>query len=125
MGFFDDLKATAKTEMDGVKKNVKIAQLQSELNELKKEETNIYAKIGQTAVLDCGAESFGDDGEKLLAVQKKIAEKDEEISALKIGETNAEAKAADAPAKKVCPKCGAECGDDIKFCPMCGLRLEE
>jgi hypothetical protein len=41
MGFFDDLKATAKSEMEGVKRNVKAVQLQSELNDLKREETEV------------------------------------------------------------------------------------
>ncbi len=113
MGFLDDLKDTIKTETDGVKKNVKTAQLQSELNDLKREEIAIYANIGRTSVLDCGAESFGEDGEKLLAVQEKIAAKEAEIAEVKGPEP-----------QRVCPKCETACSEDMKFCPKCGARLE-
>lgn len=114
MGFFDDLKATAKSEMDGVKKNVKAAQLQSELNDLKRAETEIYAEIGRAAVADAGVERFGDAGVRLLDVQEKIIAKEAEIS-----EVNGP------QAEKVCPSCGAEILDDMKFCGKCGAKLAE
>lgn len=112
MGFFDDLKATAKSEMDGVKKNVKEAQLKSELNDLKREETEIYAEIGRQAVADAGVETFGDAGVKLLDVQEKILAKEAELSEVK------------GPAGKVCPNCGTEVADDMKFCGNCGAKIE-
>ena len=112
MGFFDDLKATAKSEMDGVKKNVKTAQLQSELNDLKREETEIYAEIGRQAVSESGAGKFGETGTKLLEVQEKIAAKEGEISEVKGPE-----------AELVCPSCNTEVGDGVKFCPNCGTKI--
>ena len=112
MGFFDDLKATAKTEMDGVKKNVKAAQLQSELNDLKRAETELYAEIGRICVAESGLETFGDTGVKLMDVQEKILAKEAEITEVK------------GPiAEKVCPKCGTEVTSDMKFCGNCGVRL--
>lgn len=79
MGFFDDLKATAKTEMDGVKKNVKAAQLQSELNDLKRAETELYAEIGRLCVVESGVETFGDTGVKLMDVQEKSLQRKQRL----------------------------------------------
>lgn len=114
MGFFDDLKATAKSEMDGVKKNVKAVQLQSELNDLKREETEIYAAIGRLVVAAEGTENFGETGVKLLDVQEKIAAKEAEILEVKGPQ-----------ASLVCPNCGAEASEDMKFCGNCGAKLKE
>ena len=113
MGFFDDLKATAKSEMEGVKKNVKAVQLQSELNDLKREETEIYAAIGRQAVAEKGIEVFGDNGVKLLDVQERILKKEAELSEVK------------GPAGKVCPNCGTEVACDMKFCGNCGAKIVE
>ncbi|MBE6506845.1 MAG: zinc ribbon domain-containing protein [Methanocorpusculum parvum] len=114
MGFFDDLKATAKSEMDGVKKNVKEAQLKSELNDLKREETEIYAEIGRQAVSEAGVQKFGDAGAKLLEVQEKIAAKEAEISDVKGPE-----------AELVCPSCKTPYTEGTKFCSNCGAKLGE
>ena len=112
MGFFDDLKATAKSEMDEVKKSVKGAQLQSELNDLKRAETEIYAEIGRLSVAELGIEKFGETGVKLMDIQEKITAKEAEIADVKGPQT-----------AKLCPKCGAEVTADMKFCGNCGVRL--
>ncbi len=82
MGFFDDLKASVQSGADDVKKSVKLSQLQSELNDLKRDETSIYAEIGKTAVSERGTSPFGENGEKLVSIQEKIAAKDAEIAAV-------------------------------------------
>ena len=114
MGFFDDLKATAKTEMDGVKKSVKAAQLQSELNDLKREETEAYAAIGRQAVSEAGVQKFGDAGAKLLEIQEKITAKEAEISEVKGPE-----------AEPICPNCKTPYTEGAKFCGNCGAKLSE
>ncbi len=114
MGFFDDLKASAKSEMDGVKKNVKAAQLQSELNDLKREETEAYAEIGRLAVSEAGVQKFGDAGVKLIEVQEKIAAKEAEIAEVKGPE-----------AELVCPNCKTPYTEGTKFCSNCGAKLGE
>ena len=112
MGFFDDLKATAKTEMDGVKKSVKAAQLQSELNDLKREETEAYAAIGRQAVSEAGVQKFGDAGAKLLEIQEKITAKEAEISEVKGPE-----------AELICPNCKTPYTEGAKFCGNCGAKM--
>ena len=114
MGFFDDLKATAKSEMDEVKKSVKGAQLQSELNDLTRAETELYAQIGRLAVAESGIEKFSETGIKLMDVQEKIIAKKAEIAEVKGPQTT-----------KICPNCGTEVTADMKFCGNCGAKLEE
>ena len=114
MGFFDDLKETAKSEMDGVKKNVRAVQLQSELHDLKREEMGIYAAIGRLAVTAEGMEKFGDAGVKLFDVQERIRAKAAELSAVK-GLQDV----------KICPNCGTEIIGDMNFCGNCGTKLAE
>lgn len=114
MGFFDELKSTAKSGADEVKKQVKTTQLQSEIDDLKKKETEAYAEIGRAAVEYDGIEKYGDKGTKLTEVQASIAAKKAELAELRGG-----------AAEGVCPKCGEKYAEGAKFCPKCGERLTE
>ncbi len=110
--FFDELKATAKSGADEVKKSVKITQLQSEISDLKKQETDAYAEIGRVAIVYDGLDKFGDNGLALTAIQEKISAKKSELSDLQGGEPVGD-----------CPKCGEKYTEGMKFCSKCGTRL--
>lgn len=79
MGFLTDFKENVKSEMDDVKKSVKVAQMKSDLRELERQETAAYATIGKAAVTLDGVGRYGADGEKLAEIQAKIADKKSEI----------------------------------------------
>jgi len=79
MGFITDFKENVKSEMNDVKKSVKLAQMKSDLRELERQETAAYAVIGRAAVTIDGVGKFGADGEKLIDIQVKIKDKKSEI----------------------------------------------
>ncbi|MDO5844625.1 MAG: zinc ribbon domain-containing protein [Methanocorpusculum sp.] len=112
MGFLDELKSAAKSGSDEVKKTVRIGELNVEISDLKKKETEAFATIGKVAVALDGAHKFGENGEKLLEIQKQIDEKRAELEQLE-------------PQGNKCPKCGASYTQDMKFCPKCGEKLSE
>ena len=82
MGFIDDLKSSAKTEMDSARRSLKLSQLNGELEDLKRIELEAYAAIGRMAVDKYGLKKFDEYGEKITSIQERIAKKEEEIADL-------------------------------------------
>lgn len=79
MGFLDELKSTAKTELDAAKKAVKTGQLKAELNDLKRLEQESFADLGRAAADAQGLEAFGEHGKKIADIRQRIAAKEAEI----------------------------------------------
>ncbi|HJJ39401.1 MAG TPA: hypothetical protein O0X42_04610 [Methanocorpusculum sp.] len=79
MGLLNDLKSTARNELDSAKKSVRLGQLKGELNDLKRLEQDAFATLGRAAADKYGLESFGEHGQKVADIRKRIAVKEEEI----------------------------------------------
>lgn len=83
MGFLNDLKTSAKSEVDSAKRSMKISRLEGELADLKRIETEAYAAIGRKAYEEFGTEKYGELGDKIVSVKERIAKKEEEINDLR------------------------------------------
>ena len=116
--FIDSLKTSAKVGADEVKKTMKINQLQSEINQLEKKQTEIYAAIGRMAVEADGLEKFGDVGTELARLQEEAAAKKAELNELK-PPVEGSAEGGDG----FCPNCGTKYTAGTKFCSSCGGKL--
>lgn len=121
--FFDNLKITAKSGADEVKKTIKITQLESDISQLEKQEANIYAQIGKMAVENDGAEKYGDLGTKLLDLQKNRAAKNAELAELKPEEQNSGYASPSEDKDGFCQACGTKYTAGTKFCSSCGAKL--
>ena len=109
---------------------VKMMNAQTEVAELKSKEEALYAKIGRKAVEEYGLETFAEYAEELKLVQNNLAAAEEKVSVLEREKEEAEnAKRAEEEARKaamapyVCPNCGYENAEGMKFCNECGTKL--
>jgi DNA repair exonuclease SbcCD ATPase subunit len=101
--------------------NVKMMTAQSELSDLQKQETELYAEIGKKA-LSAGGQ-FPDLENKLKLVQANIAEAERKLNSAK-----AEKEAQDSVRRAeeealTCPSCGTISPKGVKFCQECGTKL--
>ena len=103
--------------------NTQLIKLQSEVSDLKKQETEIYIEIGKKAVEQYGLESFGDVADRMKLIQANLAAAEGKLSAAK-GEMEARESAEKAAkAERTCPQCGHENPEGTKFCQECGSKL--
>ncbi|HJJ28496.1 MAG TPA: zinc ribbon domain-containing protein [Methanocorpusculum sp.] len=132
MGFFNDLKTSAKEGVDDIKKSVKTEELKSQIRDLERKENEAYAEIGREAVALDGPDKFGEKGENLMKLQSEIETKKNELAVLEKkpepeaeeAKTEGEAAAEEEPSKKFCTQCGAEVTAEMKFCGKCGAKLD-
>lgn len=82
MGFIDNLKTTAKTEVESAKRSLRISQLKGELADLKRIETEIYAVIGRLAYEEFGQTKYAEESDRLQSLSDRIKKKSEEIADL-------------------------------------------
>lgn len=116
MAFFDDLgKMITQTGQDAVNKTkevAEVAKLNNNINAAKNKIDDLYKQIGQ-AFAERNADTTKEPYASLLAQiaeQKKlIADKREEIGAVK--------------GFRSCPNCGAKVADGVAFCGKCGTQV--
>lgn len=82
MGFIDNLKSTAKTEVESAKRSIHISQLKGELADLRRVETEIYAVIGRLAFEEFGPTKYAEESARLQSLKERIEKKSEEIADL-------------------------------------------
>ncbi len=111
---------------------VKMMNAQTEVAELKKKEETLYAKIGRKAAEEYGLEAFADCAEELRLVQANLVSAEEKVAELQREKEEAEnAARAEEEARKaamapyICPNCGYENAEGMKFCNECGTKLGE
>ena len=109
-------------------------KLQTEVSDLQKQETDLYAEIGRAAVEQHGLENFGETAQKLQLIQANLAAAQQKLSEAQAAEEERkraeEAAAAErrraelaARAERTCPQCGTENPEGTKFCQECGTKL--
>lgn len=102
--------------------DIKLINAQSELNDLKKQEAELYAQIGKRA-LEQESGRFPELESNLQLVQRNILAAAEK---LKSAQTEKDAKEAARRAQEqehTCPSCGNCNPGDVKFCQECGAKL--
>ena len=114
-------------------------QDKSELDDLRKQETDVYIQIGKLAVAQQGPSAFGELSEKLLQIQSEIQAQEQKImeAELAIQRQEEQRKQADqaraqqeqasnmAASQVLCPQCGSANQPGVKFCQQCGTRMGE
>lgn len=103
---------------------VKILQTRTELENLKKKETEIYAAMGRQMVEQGGGEQFPELLEELRVIQRNLAATEEKVRlAMEEKESQEQAEQA-ARDSRICPACGHENPEQAKFCQSCGTKVE-
>lgn len=102
--------------------DVKVITAQSEVSELQKQETGLYAQIGKQALAK-GSGQFPELESKLRLVQQNLATAEEKLRGAKLEKEGKEAIQRAEDAKRTCPACGTRSTDDSKFCQECGQKL--
>lgn len=102
---------------------VKLMNVQSEVSELQNQEKDLYAEIGKSAIAKYGSEGFGDTAERLRLVQSNLAAAQAKLSATKAEQEAKAAAEKEQMAARVCPSCGFENQEGMKFCQECGTKL--
>lgn len=102
---------------------VKMLNSQTEVSDLKKQEMEIYAQIGEMAVKQQGVESFGETGNRLKLIQVNLAAAETKLKAAQQEQEAAQRAQTEEAEKLTCPECGVQNADGVKFCQECGAKL--
>jgi len=102
---------------------VKMMNNQTEVNDFKKQETEIFAQIGKQVVEQQGTVSFGELGERLKLVQINLAAAEAKLKAAQQEQEAAQQAENEAAEQSTCPECGLQNADGVKFCQECGAKL--
>lgn len=102
--------------------DVKLMTAQSDLNDLRTQETELYAKIGRQALAQ-GSGQCPELESKLRLVQENMAEAQARLKSAQLEKDAKEAAQRAEDEKHICPECGSRNPDDTKFCQECGAKL--
>ncbi len=103
--------------------NVKLMNATNEVNDLKKQEAEIYAQIGRKAVSMHGIDSFGELSDKLKLIQSNLRSAEEKLSDMQSQKEERERAEAEKKNASTCSACGHENPENTKFCQECGTKL--
>ena len=98
-------------------------RLQSEVSDLKKQETDLYTEIGKKAVGQYGLESFGDVSDRMKLIQANLAAAEQKLAEAQGAAKEKEAAEKAALAGRTCPQCGHQNPEGTKFCQECGAKV--
>ena len=99
----------------------KLLAAQTELSDLKKQESDILLEIGKQAYENNPA-AWPQDS-KLRLIQQNIAATEATLREAKAAQEEADAAKAAEDAKGRCPECGCKNPEGMKFCQECGQKL--
>lgn len=102
--------------------DVKVMTAQSEVSDMKKQETELYAQIGRQALAK-GDAQFPELESKLRLVQENLSIAQEKLKNAQLEKDALEAAKRAEDEKLTCPQCGSRNPDGIKFCQECGAKL--
>ena len=101
---------------------VKKMQAQSELNDLQKRETEIYAEIGRQA-LSRSSGQFPELESQLRSVQASLAEAQSKLEQVQAEDARNKQEEQRAKEQRTCPQCGYLNQEGVKFCQECGAKI--
>lgn len=102
---------------------VKMIAAQSDLSDLQRQETELYAQIGIKA-LEKGSGQFAELENKLRLVQENLSIAQEKLKKAQLEKEARESAKHEEDEKRTCPQCGNYNPEDTKFCQECGARLD-
>ena len=110
--------------------DAQLLRLHTEVNDLKKQESELYAQIGMAAAEQYGLESFGETADRLKLVQANLTAAEQKLSDARLqaeerkrAEEERRRAEEEVRAGRTCPQCGAENPEGTKFCRECGQKL--
>ena len=103
--------------------NAQLLRLQSEVSELKKQETGLYTEIGKAAVEKYGLEEFGEVSDRMKLIQANLAAAEAKLKEAQGAKEEQEKAEKEALAGRTCTNCGHENPEGTKFCQQCGEKL--
>ena len=102
--------------------DVKLLRIQSETEDLKNQETEIYAEIGKQALLK-GSAQFPELEGRLRLVQTNLARVQSNLETAQAERSAKELEKQQEEAQSTCAVCGHRNPDGVKFCQECGAKL--
>lgn len=102
--------------------DVKLMTAQSDLNDLQRQEIELYAMIGREA-LTKGSGQYPELESKLRLVQENLAEAQNRLKSAQTEKNDMEAARRAEDEARTCISCGAVNPDGTKFCQECGAKL--
>lgn len=103
--------------------NTQKMRLQGEISELQGKADKLYLEIGRMALEEYGPDGFGEAGAEIAGILNDLSAKEAEMAEIQRAEEEARAEA-EAREGKVCPECGYNNPEDVRFCQDCGAKLE-
>lgn len=101
---------------------VKKMQAQSDLNDLRKQETGIYAEIGKQA-LSRSSGQYPELESKLRSVQASLVQAQSKMEQVQAEEARKRQEEQRAKEQRTCPQCGHLNQEGVKFCQECGTKI--
>jgi len=101
---------------------VKLMNAQSQVNDLKEQETAVYTEIGKLAYQQ-NPGAFPTQQSKLQLIQTNLADAQSALNQQSQDKQAADQAAHDATAALTCPSCGYQNPEGVKFCQECGTKL--
>ena len=102
--------------------NIKKFTAQSKINDLKEEETGIYAELGKKVMEEEPGKYPGFE-ERLRAVRMELSEAESGAKKADMEAKEAEKVKEAETAKRTCPGCGTINEEGVKFCSECGTEI--
>lgn len=103
--------------------NTQLFKMQTDVSDLKKQETDLYVEIGKMAVEQYGLESFGSVADRMKLIQANLAAAQQKLSEAQGVAAEKERMEKEALAGRTCPQCGHQNPEGTKFCQECGSKL--
>jgi len=103
--------------------NTQLFKLQTDVSDLKKQETDLYTEIGKMAVEQYGIDSFGEIAEKMKLIQMNLASAEAKLKEAQGIKEQKEQAEKEATAERTCSECGHVNPEGTKFCQECGGKL--
>ena len=101
----------------------KLLKMQTEVSDLKKQQTDLYTEIGKRAVEQYGLASFGELAQRMQLIESNLAAAEAKLREAQGAEQERERAEKAAKAGRTCPACGHENPEGTRFCQECGGKL--
>jgi len=102
--------------------NVKLINAQSQVADLTAQETAVYTEIGRVAY-ERDRSAFPAQADRLRLIQANLAQAQAALSGQTEAKKAAEEQARAASEAAICPNCGHQNAEGVKFCQECGAKL--
>jgi predicted RNA-binding Zn-ribbon protein involved in translation (DUF1610 family) len=102
--------------------SVKLMAAKGEVNDLKAQETAVYAEIGKLA-FEQNPDAYPAQANKLRLILANRVEAEISFENQQKSNQAAEQAARDAASLLRCPSCGFQNSEEVKFCQECGAKL--